>query len=312
MSSPDSQPIVPATAPKRRKSNCPPGVVKGIQNIADAVGIRDIHFPDAFLELEKSTRAKRVNTACRITDVVMSAFAPDAPNQLKAMVLKKSQGRTWKRDHCESFIASLENVAEQYLSATSRQMRLDTLAGVAPVLSYLELQEYIPGLTQYMWKEARLYAKMTKTGLLPPTPQTTRLRYKRKAVNAFVEFITSSFVVSDLPFGYATVRRSDGTKEEIPNLLRNSVNTRIIRQYQEFLRLNHPAITEGSVDPQYQISESTMWKILDGCKASTRRSMMGLDYITYEGEYEKMHHLKTICMDDFALQVLRALRPYWD
>lgn len=277
----------PAGSRKRLKLNSNCAQVKdGIKLIAAAVGVKQerVHFPKSFVDLEPTSRKKRVNIACHVTDAIMSAFAPDAPNQMKQLVCDRRAGKSWHRDHSESFISAVQNIAEQYMSCSDRQTRMEVLATVAPVLRYLELEKYIPGLTPYAWKEARRYAKIVKSGRQIPPPSAIKERYKKKAVSLFIAFITSPYVVSDMPFGSKTVWTSGGTKEEIPNLLRHTVNTRIIKQYQEFLRVTHPGPQPGTVDPEFQLSESSMWKILDYCKASTRRSMMGLDYITYDGK----------------------------
>lgn len=248
----------------------------GIRLIAAAVGITDIKFPAKFLPLEPSTKAKRVNAACHITDAVMSVFAPDAPNQMKKMVCEKDRGEAWgNKKHSGKFTGIVEDAIEQYMNATSRQARLQMLGVIAPWFKWKELEKFIPGLTSYTWKEARRFSKTFKSGLVMPEASRIRERYDKKKVIAFLQFLTSPEVASELPFGEVTVRDSKGEKREIPNLLRTSVNSRIIQQYKvlmEYRRASHLVM-----------SDSTMMRILKTCKATTRKSMKGIDYLTYEG-----------------------------
>lgn len=216
-----------------------------------------------------------MNLATHVTDAVMSAFAPDAPKQLKEMVWQKERGTAWQRRHSEQFIGVVEAVAQQYTSVSNRQGRTEMLALVAPWFQLSELRDFIPGLTPYAFKEARLCAKMMKANMPRPQPSNVRESYDKKKVLLFIDYITGSQVVSDMPFGYALVKKSTGIKEEIPNLLRTATDSRIVRQFQEYMKFRG---LESML-----MSESTMLRILKVCKATTRKSMKGIDYITYEG-----------------------------
>lgn len=72
----------------------------------------------------------------------------------------------------------------------------------------------------------------------------------------------------DLPFGISTVKQSDGTKFDIPNVVRIMRNNRIQKEYTKYLAERG----EGNLD----MSASTKLKILDACTASTRKSIEGL------------------------------------
>jgi hypothetical protein len=208
-------------------------------------------------------------------DAVVAAFAPDAPNELMNHIISKRSGSWMARKKSELFIKFIENVVEEYTMAPTRQMRLQILATIAPLLRYSELEKFLPGLTRYAFKEARRYAKMLKAGMPQPKKTTHRERYNRAKVELFIAFITSPNVIGDMPFGHFTIKKDSRLKEEIPNMIRTSVNQRIIFQYQAYLK------DTGRMP--MALSETTMWRILRACKATTRKTMMGLDYYTYEG-----------------------------
>ena len=69
---------------------------------------------------------------------------------------------------------------------------------------------------------------------------------------------------------------STGEIIEIPNQIRNLIPSRIIAQYYQFCNENYP----NSVKP---LSQSVLYQILDGCSASTRKSLQGLDYFSADG-----------------------------
>ena len=89
----------------------------------------------------------------------------------------------------------------------------------------------------------------------------------------FVNFITSPYVVQDLPFGERFLKLSFGEVIHTPNVIRVSVNERIIDQYL-------PYCQEGEATP---LSKSTLRLVLSACSASVRKSLQGLDYFISKG-----------------------------
>ena len=89
----------------------------------------------------------------------------------------------------------------------------------------------------------------------------------------FVNFITSPYIVQDLPFGERFLKLSSGEVIHTPNVIRVSVNERIIDQYLQYCQ-------EGEATP---LSKSTLRRVLSACSASVRKSLQGLDYFISEG-----------------------------
>ena len=94
-------------------------------------------------------------------------------------------------------------------------------------------------------------------------------------MDAFLEFIVSPIVMMDLPFGSTTITWESGERESIPNVLRLMVNERICDQYHELLK--------QSGQNGLWMSQSSHLRILHYCKATTQKSLYGLDYYTYSG-----------------------------
>lgn len=86
----------------------------------------------------------------------------------------------------------------------------------------------------------------------------------------FLEFITSSRVVQDLPFGEKTLKLSNNTEIRVPNVLRISTPEQIVKQYVSYC---------GETD-FLPLSRRTLCRILSVCAVSTRTSLQGLDYFS--------------------------------
>jgi hypothetical protein len=90
----------------------------------------------------------------------------------------------------------------------------------------------------------------------------------------FLDFITASNIVQDLPFGRKKLKLSNNVVIEIPHVIRTLMPSRLIAQYNEYCE-------ENSYEP---LSRSTLFKILsESCIASVRKSLQGLDNYAAEG-----------------------------
>ncbi|XP_052067818.1 uncharacterized protein LOC127707344 [Mytilus californianus] len=92
--------------------------------------------------------------------------------------------------------------------------------------------------------------------------------------DSFLEFITSPHIIRDLPYGEKKLKLSDGTVQNVPNLIQCMGSSDIIQQYKVYCEKN-------TIIP---LGESTMYKILSECTATIRQSFEGVDYFVPEGE----------------------------
>ncbi|CAC5356523.1 unnamed protein product [Mytilus coruscus] len=92
-------------------------------------------------------------------------------------------------------------------------------------------------------------------------------------LDSFLEFITSPHIIRDLPYGEKKLKLSDGTVQNVPNLIRCMGSSDIIQQYKVYCE-------ENTIIP---LGESTMYKTLSECTATIRQSFEGVDYFVAEG-----------------------------
>ena len=167
----------------------------------------------------------------------------------------------------------LKALAEMYQHASSWDTRRQVLAIIADLVPFRELQKFIPGLTEYRFKEARLHICKFGRGAAVPLKKSPRMRVNENQLDHFLAFITSSHVVQDLPFGQRYLHLSNGQILETPNVIRSMIPQRIIEQYTQFCK-------ESDMKP---LSPSTISRLLSVCSATVRKSLQGLDYIAADG-----------------------------
>lgn len=111
--------------------------------------------------------------------------------------------------------------------------------------------------------------------------------YDDQKVLHFLEFLLSPAITMDLPFGSKQLKLTSGEKIEVPDTIRNTTHSRIIRQYFSFC--------DQSMDGNFKpLGETTLFEILKSCSASIRKSLAGLDSYSTNGS-TAFDILTTLC-----------------
>ena len=154
----------------------------------------------------------------------------------------------------------LRALSESYNNATSANVKLQILSIMADITTLQEIRKYIPRLTKYMFCQARQHSLVSGRGAPVIAKQSPRWRIDLNQLDHFLDFITSPFIVQDLPFGEQFLKLSTGEVVQAPNVIRVLVSRHIIDQYVQYCN-------EIEVKP---LSNSTLRHILSSCQASTR------------------------------------------
>ena len=163
--------------------------------------------------------------------------------------------------------------AETYANASSWDTQRQVLATMADLAPLSTLRNYIPNLSEWRFKMARLHILKYGRGSAMPIRQTPRMRIDENQLDHFLSFITSPHIIQDLPFGKRLLKLSDGSFLETPNVIRTMTSSRIIEQYTKFCE-------ESGLLP---LKERTVRRLLCACPATVRKSLQGLDYISADG-----------------------------
>ena len=97
-------------------------------------------------------------------------------------------------------------VVESYKQADTSEIRRQLLSLVAGKVTYAALAAHIPRLTRYQFTAARRYMFEVGAGLpVRPVAKQTRGKVNSAKLDQFLDFITSSNIVQNLPFGRKTL-----------------------------------------------------------------------------------------------------------
>ncbi|CAF4367213.1 unnamed protein product, partial [Rotaria magnacalcarata] len=193
-----------------------------------------------------------------------------------------------------NFRQIMSGVSEAYINAESWQSRREILSILAPKLSLKLMQSSVPGITKGRFSSPRLHAR--KYGVGSKVEVTTKVvqRFDDCQIAHFVDFIVSPHVCTDLPFGEKVLKLSSGVELFIPNTIRNMGPTRIVDQYLFYCK-------EMCSDFE-PLGKSSLFTILEICKASTRKSLLGINYFAAEGG-EAFDGIKKLIEDKAALSM---------
>ena len=144
---------------------------------------------------------------------------------------------------------------------------------MADKLTFSALKTWIPEITRYRFSTARKHALLHGRGVLPPQPSQTRMFVSQSQLDHFLDFITSPYVVQDLPFGEKSIKISTKEVVKVPNVIRMLIPESIVKQYLSYAE-------ECGFKP---LSRRTLLRILSVCLASERKCLQSLDYISSAG-----------------------------
>ena len=215
------------------------------------------------------TKRQHERKAKQAISAVLDEIAPnDADRLWKAIIA--SQNHTGS-DGVDEVL--MDTLAKCYKNASGWDSCKQILSIMADKVNLARIRDWIPGLTRFPFMVARQHALVHGSGEPVRTqPKPTEVIPKAKLAH-FLDFISSSHVIQDLPFGAKTITWSNNKIIQVPYVVRNLIPERIVRQYEAYS-------AESNFTP---MSHSTLLRILRVCSASTRKSLQGLDCISSTG-----------------------------
>ena len=147
----------------------------------------------------------------------------------------------------------------------SKTVRKQIISIMVDVSTYEEIRPFIPGLTKYTFCEVRKYSSNHGCGTLVALKSVPLCKINQ--AGNFLSFLTSPSIAQDFPFSEKVLKLLSGEVVQTPNVIRMSVNERIINQYLQYCE------ESGT----HSLSRSTLPRILTAFKASTTTSLQGLD-----------------------------------
>lgn len=242
-----------------------------LEKLNDYLGSRDkspvrhtLSIP--WKQASESTKRYYVRKGREIVQTCLEELAPGESNAILSCLSERQSSS----DDGTIYIQAL---CECYYNADHWSTRRQILSIIADKLSFTELKVWIPELTRYRFNVARHHALLHGRGSVLPQVRNTRIYVDEDKLDHFVTFISSTHIVQDLPFGEKVLKLSSGEQFKVPNVVRTLIPAQIILQYQAYCK-----------DTDFKpASRSTLYRILNVCSASVRKSLQGLDYISASG-----------------------------
>ena len=219
------------------------------------------------------TKRHYVRKARQAVHAVIEEIAPEDTGSLWEALLssKACKFPLDTKDHAD--VTLVEALTECYNNAGHWSTRRQVLSILADKISLKMLKKWIPDLTRYRFNIVRHHQLLHGRGAMMPTTQHTRIYVAPEQLSHFLNFITSTHIIQDLPFGEKKLKLSSNVELTIPNVIRSVIPAQIISQYEELCR-------EEGFKP---MGRSTLHRVLHVCSASVRKSLQGLDYVGAQG-----------------------------
>lgn len=219
------------------------------------------------------TKRRYLRKAEQCVSAVTDALAPDDSDNLWGELCEHRLKRRTVAGKSGKDLELLEAFAESYCHAHHWSTRRQILSILADKLSFKELQELIPSVTNYRYKIARHHILLHGRAEPVPSHGGKRMKVEPAKLEHFVSFITSPHVLQDVPFGEKLLKLSTGEVIKTPNVIRIMIPERMIQQYQQYC-------SETGYEP---MSKRTLHRVLQECAASVRKSLQGLDNFSAQG-----------------------------
>ncbi|XP_076081164.1 uncharacterized protein LOC143052084 [Mytilus galloprovincialis] len=129
-------------------------------------------------------------------------------------------------------------LVDSFKKAESWRHKRQILSFLTQTMSYNQVFEMLPDVSENKYYAAKSHATIVGPGL-PLTTSSTRQRMDPVKLDNFLDFITSSHVVRDLPYGERKIKMSDGSVHEMPNVVRCMGSSDVIQQYKVYCSENN-------------------------------------------------------------------------
>ena len=176
-------------------------------------------------KVSDSTKRRYTKRTVEIVSSVLHTLSPNDPGSLwQAIVSSPAMNKALELvDFPKTTKDYLQALTEAYNQAHGWDTRRQILSIMSGVASFKAASCFIPGLTRYRFTLANLHRLQYGRGAPVPHQPSPRIRANQQQLDHFLSFITSPYLVQDLPFGQKTLKLSSGKLIEIPNVIRTMI-----------------------------------------------------------------------------------------
>jgi hypothetical protein len=255
--------------------------VKPLEKLNEFLESRDISpvrnvMRSQWENANERTKRRYVRKTRQAITAFLEEVAPDQHHHLWKVVISKPLDPQYPIKEQEDVDSVLmKALAQCYENASRWDTKRQILSIMVDKVSYSTLQRWIPELSRYRFTAARKHILVHGRGTPLAPERRTRMAVPQDKLDHFLDFITSSHLMQDLPFGEKSITLSSKEVIKVPNVVRLLIPESIVKQYGAYTK-------ECGFTP---LSRSALLRILSVCAASVRKSLQGLDYISATGDY---------------------------
>lgn len=202
----------------------------------------------------------------QIFEQVVNVLAPGQGSHLLDSVMNSNPSTS--SDKTLEILSTAYDLSSDW--GTQRQI----LSVFANNFTFKEMSTCIPNLTKYRYTAARKHASEKGQGQPVQILPYTREGLSEHQIKCFIDFVMSPSVMTDSPFLETKLKLSNGELYQVPQIILNSVRSRVVEQYQTFCR--ESGISDVASDRSYM-------RILQAIEPNIRKSMKGLDNYAADG-----------------------------
>ena len=131
---------------------------------------------------------------------------------------------------------SIHALAAAYRQSEARVTKLQILSIIVDIFPQRQIQDLLPEITQYQLFQAKQHLISYGRGQPLPAIPKYRVSVSLSKIDNFIGFVSSPQFVQDVSHGTRTLKLSSGETSSMPNVVRNMVAARIIKQYVSYFK----------------------------------------------------------------------------
>lgn len=200
---------------------------------------------------------------------VMQSIVPGQEDEVLKDLIKRLSKDTSSSKHDES----MQALVAAYGLAEDKATKLQILSIIVDLFTHPQIKEFLPEVTDYQLEQAKKHLLSHGRGQPLPVVKKYRVGVTMPKINHFIEFISNPHFVQDVAYGTRKLKLTSGEIISMPNVVRNIISARIIKQYISY-----------SKETRFQcLGERELYMVLQNCPAQQKKALQGLDNISADG-----------------------------
>lgn len=182
---------------------------------------------DSFVNSSSRTKRRYATKASECIALLFETICSGEIDTLKEAVFMKFENSftDYNSPQC------IEALCQSYMKAETPTVQRQILSILSSHYSFQDISTKIPSVTQHKFYSAKKHARESGVGAPVPQEKQAREKVDNSKLEHFLDFITSSQVIKDLPLGEKILTLSTGELIQTPYVIRCLAPATIVRQY---------------------------------------------------------------------------------